>query len=57
VRAGDQVQHQRWGAGTVVSVEGRGRDTMTTIHFETVGRQRLQLIHAPLTLLRRADDR
>jgi DNA helicase II / ATP-dependent DNA helicase PcrA len=56
VRAGDQVQHQRWGAGTVVSVEGRGRDTMTTIHFETVGRQRLQLIHAPLMLLRRADD-
>jgi DNA helicase-2/ATP-dependent DNA helicase PcrA len=49
VTPGDQVTHQRWGPGTVLSVEGRGRDTLTTIQFDSVGRQRLQLCHAPLT--------
>jgi DNA helicase-2/ATP-dependent DNA helicase PcrA len=48
VAAGERVHHQRWGAGTVLSVEGKGRDTLTTIRFDTVGTQRLQLCHAPL---------
>ncbi|HEX6508973.1 MAG TPA: ATP-dependent helicase, partial [Chloroflexota bacterium] len=51
VGPGDRVMHPRWGAGTVERVEGQGRDTLTTIHFDRAGRQRLQLCHAPLSLL------
>ncbi len=48
VQEGEIVSHSRWGRGTVISIEGRGRDTLTIIHFDSVGRQRLQLCHAPL---------
>lgn len=51
VRAGERVEHSRWGEGTVLSSEGHGRDTLTTIAFDSVGRQRLQLCHAPLRRL------
>jgi DNA helicase-2/ATP-dependent DNA helicase PcrA len=56
VRQGEIVSHQRWGRGTVVSVEGRGRATLTTIHFDSVGRQRIQLCHAPLVRLSAKDE-
>jgi DNA helicase-2/ATP-dependent DNA helicase PcrA len=49
VRTGERVVHPRWRRGTVVSVDGEGRDTLVTIDFETVGVRRLQLCHAPLT--------
>ncbi|MGH2449323.1 MAG: 3'-5' exonuclease, partial [Chloroflexota bacterium] len=49
VEPGETVIHGRWGQGTVVAVSGTGRDAMVTIEFETVGRQRLQLCHAPLS--------
>jgi DNA helicase-2/ATP-dependent DNA helicase PcrA len=48
VRPGERVVHPRWQTGTVLEVEGRGRDTVVTIHFDGAGRQRLQLCHAPL---------
>jgi DNA helicase II / ATP-dependent DNA helicase PcrA len=48
-RAGDRVRHTRWGTGTVEVVEGTGRETLTTILFDTGGRRRLQLCHAPLS--------
>lgn len=48
VAVGDRVVHPRWDAGTVISVEGQGRDTLVTIAFDGSGRQRLQLCHAPL---------
>jgi DNA helicase-2/ATP-dependent DNA helicase PcrA len=48
--AGDRVHHTRWGTGTVEQVEGSGPDTVTTILFDTGGRRRLQLCHAPLSL-------
>jgi DNA helicase II / ATP-dependent DNA helicase PcrA len=56
VRPGECVRHQRWGIGTVVSVEGRGRDTLITVQFDTVGRQRLQLCHAPLSRETRREE-
>jgi DNA helicase-2/ATP-dependent DNA helicase PcrA len=49
VRPGERVIHPRWRRGTVLTVDGEGRDTLVTIHFETVGLRRLQLCHAPLT--------
>lgn len=51
VRAGERVRHPRWREGTVMAVEGTGRDTLVTIRFDGVGRQRLQLCHAPLVRL------
>lgn len=49
---GDRVHHTHWGAGTVERVEGTGQETLTTILFDTAGRRRLQLCHAPLSLER-----
>lgn len=49
VAVGEPVRHSRWGAGTVLSVEGQGRDTLVTVDFGEIGRQRVQLCHAPLT--------
>lgn len=49
-RTGDRVRHTRWGTGTVEFVEGTGRDTLTTVRFDTGGRRRLQLCHAPLSV-------
>ena len=49
-RTGDRVRHTRWGTGTVEGVEGAGRDTLATILFDTGGRRRLQLCHAPLSI-------
>lgn len=49
VTVGEPVRHSRWGAGTVLSVEGQGRETLVTVDFGEIGRQRVQLCHAPLT--------
>lgn len=51
VRPGDRVRHDRWHNGTVVAIEGMGRETLVTIQFEDVGSRRLQLCHAPLRRL------
>lgn len=50
VTVGDKVRHPRWMDGVVKRVEGTGRETLVTVHFES-GERRLQLCHAPLTLL------
>jgi DNA helicase-2/ATP-dependent DNA helicase PcrA len=55
VRLGERVTHARWSEGTVVGIEGEGRDTMVTIHFDQFGRQRLQLCHAPLMRMEKGD--
>lgn len=48
VRVGERVVHPRWGTGTVMSVEGTGREALVVVEFDEAGRQRLQLCHAPL---------
>jgi DNA helicase II / ATP-dependent DNA helicase PcrA len=50
VEPGQRVVHSRWRDGTVVSVEGRGRETIATVLFDRAGRQRLQLCYAPMWL-------
>ena len=48
VSPGERVKHPRWDLGTVLVVEGKGRNTLVTIMFDGAGKQRLQLCHTPL---------
>jgi DNA helicase-2/ATP-dependent DNA helicase PcrA len=50
VEPGQRVVHSRWRDGTVVSVEGRGREAMATVTFDKAGTQRVQLWYAPMWL-------
>jgi DNA helicase-2/ATP-dependent DNA helicase PcrA len=46
--AGDQVVHDRWGDGTVVSASGEGDGAQAEVTFASVGRKKLLLSAAPL---------
>jgi DNA helicase-2/ATP-dependent DNA helicase PcrA len=50
---GDAVVHERWGRGTVLSVEGSGTQQRGRVRFEAVGEKQLLFAMAPL---RRPDD-
>ena len=45
---GDEVVHERWGRGTVVSVEGAGSQARGCVRFDTVGDKQLLFAMAPL---------
>jgi DNA helicase-2/ATP-dependent DNA helicase PcrA len=49
--AGDRVTHDSFGLGTVVSVEGVGRNATATVDFGGDGPKRLLLRFAPVTKL------
>ena len=40
---GDRIEHQRFGRGTVVRVEGEGENTKATVDFDNAGRKQLLL--------------
>jgi DNA helicase-2/ATP-dependent DNA helicase PcrA len=46
--AGDEVVHERWGRGTVVSVEGEGTHARGHVRFDVVGDKQLLFSMAPL---------
>jgi DNA helicase II / ATP-dependent DNA helicase PcrA len=46
--AGDVVVHERWGRGTVVSIEGSGAQMRGRVRFEAVGEKQLLISMAPL---------
>jgi len=46
--AGDQVVHDRWGDGTVLSASGEGDGAQAEVAFASVGRKKLLLSAAPL---------
>ena len=48
IRAGDTVQHDKWGEGVVVTTNGYGEDAEATIRFAEVGEKRVLLAYAPL---------
>lgn len=49
-KAGDKVQHGKWGTGTIVAVKGTGNDTELQIAFPApVGVKRLLAGFAPIT--------
>ncbi|MDP3967581.1 MAG: DNA helicase PcrA [Nocardioides sp.] len=49
--AGDRVQHDTFGLGTVVSVEGAGDQAVASVDFGTEGVKRLLLRYAPVEKL------
>ncbi len=48
---GDQVRHQKFGDGVVLSIEGRGQYTRVQVNFEAVGSKWLVLAYAKLERL------
>lgn len=46
--AGDKVEHKKWGVGTVVSVNGTGKDMELDIAFPKQGVRRLLATFAPI---------
>ena len=51
LKEGDKIEHQRFGVGTVVSVEGSGENTKATVEFQNVGTKQLLLKFAKYKLL------
>jgi len=46
---GDSVSHERFGNGTVVSIEGEAPNTTAIVNFENHGTKKLLLRFAKLT--------
>jgi DNA helicase-2/ATP-dependent DNA helicase PcrA len=46
---GDEVHHERWGHGVVVTVEGEGTQSRGRVRFDDVGEKQLLFAMAPLT--------
>jgi DNA helicase II / ATP-dependent DNA helicase PcrA len=46
--AGEDVVHERWGRGVVVSARGEGDMAQATVRFDSVGEKRLLLCVSPL---------
>ena len=46
--AGDEVVHERWGRGTVLSIEGTGAQMRGRVRFAGVGEKQLLISMAPL---------
>lgn len=51
LNANDRVKHDRFGSGTVKSIEGANGDEKATILFDNIGEKKLLLRFAKLTLL------
>ena len=45
---GDEVVHEHWGPGVVVSAKGEGSRAQATVEFDTVGKKNLLLSATPL---------
>lgn len=48
-RPGDKAKHGKWGVGTVISVEGKGEETVLKIAFPDQGIKGLMQKYAPIT--------
>ena len=51
ISVGQTVEHQRFGIGTVVAVEGTGENEKATVDFENVGRKTLLMKFARIKIL------
>lgn len=51
LQVGTQVEHERFGNGKIVSIEGNDANKKATIHFETVGQKQLLLKFARLKVI------
>ena len=52
LREGNVIEHQRFGIGTVVKVEGAGENTKATVEFRNAGTKQLLLKFARYTIIR-----
>ena len=48
LQAGDDVEHEQFGEGVILDIEGRGDKAEATVRFREVGEKRLLLAWAPL---------
>ena len=51
LREGNVIEHQRFGIGTVVKVEGSGENTKATVNFQNAGTKQLLLKFAKYTIV------
>ena len=51
LREGNVIEHQRFGVGTVVKVEGTGENTKATVNFRNAGTKQLLLKFAKYTIV------
>jgi len=51
LREGHVIEHQRFGVGTVVKVEGTGENTKATVNFRNAGTKQLLLKFAKYTII------
>jgi len=51
IKKGVTVQHQRFGLGKVIDIEGQGNNKKATVIFNSVGKKQLLLKFAKLTIL------
>jgi DNA helicase-2/ATP-dependent DNA helicase PcrA len=49
LRVGDDVNHERFGEGVIVDIEGSGDKAEAIVRFRDIGEKRLLLVWAPLT--------
>ena len=51
ISVGTKVRHQRFGSGTVIDIEGVGKDKIATVTFSQLGQKRILLKFAKLQIL------
>ena len=51
LREGNVIEHQRFGIGTVVKVEGSGENTKATVNFQNAGTKQLLLKFAKYSII------
>ncbi len=51
LKEGAVIEHQRFGRGTVVKIEGTGENSKATVDFDTTGRKQLLLKFARFTIV------
>jgi DNA helicase-2/ATP-dependent DNA helicase PcrA len=52
LQAGNVIEHQRFGVGTVIRVEGTGENTKATVEFKNAGTKQLLLKFAKYTIIK-----
>ena len=51
LREGTTIEHQRFGIGTVVRIEGTGENTKATVEFRNTGTKQLLLKFAKFKII------
>jgi DNA helicase-2/ATP-dependent DNA helicase PcrA len=51
LREGNVIEHQRFGIGTVMKMEGSGENTKATVAFKNAGTKQLLLKFARYTII------